>query len=518
VSQGPSTGGSALPPSWVRDAVFYQVFPDRFVRSGRVMPNARFEDWNAPPTRHGFKGGDLYGVSERLDYLADLGVSAIYLNPIFASASNHRYQAYDYLAVDPLLGGDEAFHELLREAHGRGMRVILDGVFNHVGRGFWPFHHVLEAGRHSPYRDWFYLSDRMVRDDLQLRAYPGDRLPGPIPSEWSHEHGAGVLSQDALGYRAWWDLPSLPKLRTSSPEVREHLMGIAEHWIRAGADGWRIDVPEEVEGEGFWEEFRARVKAINPDAYLVGELWRTGPDWCGSRFDGLMNYPLAWAILGFAGSTKLDEDVIAEHAAVAANLRRLDGNSFAARLNQLDATYAPRTVASHLNLLGSHDTPRVATVCGDNRTAVRLAFLLLATLPGAPCIYYGDEIGLTGRIDPGCRGSFPTDEDAGDRELHSFVRALLRVRAAESALRADGVPILAAEGDACAYLRRDETSSIIVAVNAGSAHHRLKIDEHQWPQATVLLTTDGRRIRGQVDPSAGIDVPAGTGAIYRLEA
>src|SRR5438093_2509104 len=159
-------------PDWVRDAVFYQIFPDRFAISPRVAKPGPLEPWDAPPTQHGFKGGDLLGIVEHLDYLGDLGVNALYLTPVVASASNHRYHAYDYLRVDPLLGGDDALRELLDEAHERGMRVILDGVFNHSGRGFWPFHHLLEAGAASPYRDWLHIDPEFLEPGRALIAYP----------------------------------------------------------------------------------------------------------------------------------------------------------------------------------------------------------------------------------------------------------------------------------------------------------------------------------------------------------
>ena len=167
--------GAAIPidtPAWVRDAVFYQVFPDRFARSGRVEAPGSLEPWDSPPTTRGFKGGDLYGLAERLDELADLGATAIYLNPVFASASNHRYHTYDYYAVDPLLGGDAALRELLDAAHARGMRVILDGVFNHASRGFWPFNHILECGLASPYLDWFHVDRDALASGRPLRPYP----------------------------------------------------------------------------------------------------------------------------------------------------------------------------------------------------------------------------------------------------------------------------------------------------------------------------------------------------------
>ena len=358
---------SADTPAWVRDAVFYQIFPDRFAASDRVHKPGTLEAWDSPPTAHGFKGGDLLGIAEHLGYLEDLGVNAIYLNPVFASASNHRYHTYDYLAVDPLLGGDAALRELLDGAHDLGMRVVLDGVFNHTGRGFWPFHHVLEAGSASPYTGWFHLDMAALESGRPLLAYP---LPG-TPSA-------------ALGYEAWWGLPALPKLNTDERQVREYLFGVAEHWLRFGIDGWRLDVPGEIDDEAFWQEFRERCRAVRPDAYLVGEIWSAAPEWVrGDRFDALMNYPLAEAILGFAGGQALDMAVVGSQREYAANIRLLDGPAFAARVRELAAIYDPTVVAAQLNLLGSHDTPRMRTVLGGDAARVRLAFLLQATLPGA---------------------------------------------------------------------------------------------------------------------------------------
>ena len=242
-------------PDWVRDAVFYQIFPDRFAASDRVVKPGSLEAWDAAPTIHGFKGGDLLGIVERLPYLGGLGINALYLTPVFASASNHRYHTYDYFAVDPLLGGNEALRELLDRAHDRGMRVILDGVFNHTGRGFWPFHHVLEAGGASPYRDWFHLDEAVLSGIRSPYAYPPARPSGAT--------GDGSASQRQLGYQAWWDLPALPKLNTDSPDVREFIYTVAEHWLRFGIDGWRLDVPEEIPDEAFWQAFRRRVRSVN---------------------------------------------------------------------------------------------------------------------------------------------------------------------------------------------------------------------------------------------------------------
>ena len=287
-----SGGVSPETPGWVRDAVFYQVFPDRFARSARVPKPANLEPWDSPPTAHGFKGGDLLGVAEKLDDLKDLGVTALYLNPVFASAANHRYHTWDYHQVDPLLGGDAALRELLDAAHARGMRVILDGVFNHVGRGFFAFHHVLENGADSPYLDWFLLDLERLRAGKPLGAYAEPKLlrRGRKPKPAFEE----------LGYAAWWDVPALPKLDTRTPAVREYLWDVAERWIRFGIDGWRLDVPSEIDDDEFWRELRRRVKRANPEAYLVGEIWYDARRWlAGDQFDATMNYPLAKAALGF---------------------------------------------------------------------------------------------------------------------------------------------------------------------------------------------------------------------------
>ncbi|MFI5226058.1 MAG: alpha-amylase family glycosyl hydrolase, partial [Candidatus Limnocylindrales bacterium] len=375
--------GTVDTPDWVRDAVFYEIFPDRFAASERVAKPGRLEPWDSPPTVHGFKGGDLLGIAERLPDLAELGITALYLTPIFTSAANHRYHTDDYRSVDPMLGGDGALRELLDEAHGRGMRVILDGVFNHCGRGFWPFHHIVENGSASPYRDWFHLDPVVLAGERQLDPYP--------------DRGGGSPGERALGYAAWWGLPGLPKLAVETPPVREHLLATAEHWLRFGADGWRLDVPAEIDDAAFWRQFRRRCRAVRDDAYLVGEIWDEAPEWLrGDRFDALMNYPLGAAILGFAAGGRLDHAVVDAHDTYRRTVHRLDGPAFAGRLEHLMSVYDPAVTAVQLNLIGSHDAPRALTVLGGDRAALRLATLLQLTLPGAPCIYYGDELGMEG--------------------------------------------------------------------------------------------------------------------------
>jgi cyclomaltodextrinase len=494
-------------PAWVRDAVFYQIFPDRFAASRRVPKPGTLEPWDTPPTVHGFKGGDLLGIAEHLGYLEDLGITAIYLTPVFASAANHRYHTYDFRSVDPLLGGDAALRELLDAAHDRGMRVILDGVFNHTGRGFWPFHHVLENGAASPYTGWFHLDDAVLRGDRQLLAYP---LPSTPAS--------------AFGYEAWWGLPALPKLNTDEPQVREFLFGVAEHWLRFGIDGWRLDVPTEIDDEPFWQEFRTRCRAIRSDAYLVGEIWSVAPEWVlGDRFDALMNYPLGEAILGYVGGSALNLVVVQGHHEYAANIRTLDGLGFAARVRELASVYDPSVVASQLNLVGSHDAPRLRTVLGGDAARVRLAVLLQATLPGAPSIYYGDEVGLLGGNDPECRGSFPWDRSRWEPGLHDTFRTLLHLRLGEPALRDGPLTVVGAAEAAVAFERGAGAARFVVAVNPGDTPLRLDLRFADAPSGAGghlapveipgLAGTGESRI---VDGRATIDLAARGGSVLRV--
>jgi neopullulanase len=468
-------------PDWVRDAVFYQIFPDRFASSPALAKPGPLELWDAPPTLHGFKGGDLIGIADHLDDLVDLGITALYLTPIVTSAANHRYHAYDYLRVDPLLGGDPALRTLLDRAHERGMRVILDGVFNHCGRGFWPFHHVVENGAASPYRHWFHLDPDVLAGDRQLDPYP-DR---------GGRHRADVDG----GYRAWWNLPALPKLNTDEPAVRHYLFGVAEHWLRFGADGWRMDVPQEIDDPSFWREFRRRCRAVDPESYLVGEIWDEAPDWLhGDRFDALMNYPLATAILGFVGGPSLDVALILRHDTYRRMIDILDGAAFATRLDHLMTNYDPAVVAVQLNLIGSHDTPRALSVLGGDRVALRLATLLQATLPGAPCIYYGDEIGMAGGLDPDNRRAYPTGPEPGDRALRGFVRSALAMRREHVALRRGSATVAGVGEQAVAILREADGRMAVVAVNPGSIATRIRI-----------LLPDGRPLRALELP----DLPIG---------
>ncbi|HEY5488679.1 MAG TPA: glycoside hydrolase family 13 protein [Candidatus Limnocylindrales bacterium] len=503
------------PPAWVADAVFYQIFPDRFALSDRVEKPGPLEAWDAPPTHHGFKGGDLLGVVEHLDYLSELGINALYLTPIFASASNHRYHTYDYYRVDPLLGGDEALRELLDACHARAMRVVLDGVFNHSGRGFWPFHHVVENGVASPYVDWFHLDLDTVRA-RGLRPYPTRDDVRRMEAQ-ARGFRDGTISQRELGYRAWWDLPALPKLNTDNPHMREHLLGAAEHWLRFGIDGWRLDVAEEVDS-GFWREFRTRVRAVNPDAYIVAEIWREKPDWLtGDTFDALMNYPLVEALLSFVAARHLDAAVVRTQHEYSEFVRPMDGPAFAARLEHLVSMYPAQNVSALLNLLGSHDTARYLTVAGGDVASLKLAMLALMTLPGAPCIYYGDEIGMEGRHDPDCRRAFPWDEPRWNHDVLDFTRAVVALRHAQGALRHGSYRTLAAAGHAIAYGRGEDDDVAVVAINAGESETTLELrtdDLRGRRIEPISLPAMAQATMSEHDGSMRLTLPARSGGVF----
>jgi len=475
-------------PDWVKDAVFYQIFPDRFAKSIALPKPSNLETWESAPTRHGFKGGDLLGIVERLDYLEELGITAIYLNPVFQSAANHRYHTYDYYHVDPLLGGNDALRKLLDEAHRRGIRVVLDGVFNHAGRGFYQFHHILENGSSSPYIDWFNIKS------LPLNAYAEDQKPN---------------------YEAWWSLHGLPKLNTKTPAVREFLWSVARHWIEFGIDGWRLDVPEEINDPPFWQEFRRRVKTANPEAYLVGEVWHTAPDWLqGDRFDAVTNYPFATACLGYFAEEAIDHELV--RGISYAQGPHLSSGEFANGIEGLLGAYAPEVTRSLLNLLGSHDTPRFLTLARGDESALRLAVLFQMTYPGVPCVYYGDEIGMEGKRDPDCRRAFPWDEEQWSHELYTHVKGCISLRHAYPALRRGEYRALHARDGVYAFGRRLQKEALVMAFNVSRSVRAPQIQVAGYlPEGTLLREVwSGNAVTVAEGTLNGVALPPRSGVVW----
>lgn len=403
-------------PDWVPDAIFYQIFPDRFYNGDPSNDPSGTEPCGNTPTRDNFFGGDLQGILQKLDYLQGLGVNALYLNPIFRARTNHKYDTCDYFEVDPAFGSNDLLKELVRELHRRDMRIILDGVFNHCGDGFWAFEDVKAQGAASPYADWFIVHSYPIRAN---------------PSSYYTFDGA----------------PYLPKLNLNHRPVQEYILKVATYWMKeAGIDGWRLDVPWKVPFN-FWREFRSSVKRVNPDAYLVGEIWRDARPWIkGDTFDGVMNYCLRDYVLAFCV------------------YQTMDAEDFDYELTQMRKDHG-QTAEFMLNLLGSHDTPRTLTLCeGDiNRAVMALAFLM--TYIGAPMIYYGDEVGMTGGDDPLCRGRMVWDEALWNHRLRELYGRLIRVRRQHPALRRGIFRTIWTFNGIYAYSRVYDDDALLILLN-----------------------------------------------------
>jgi neopullulanase len=457
--------------------------------SDRVKKPAGLQSWDSKPTLYGYKGGDLFGIIKNLEYLKSLGVNAIYLNPIFQAASYHRYNTYDYLQVDPMLGGNEALRELLDRCHTLGFKVILDGVFNHCGRGFFKFHDILENGENSPYLDWFYIHS------FPLNAYNPDK---------------------SLGYRAWWNLAELPKFNTEASAVREFLWGVATHWLKFGIDGWRVDVPNEIDDDEFWREFCRRCREVNPEAYIVGEIWEDATRWLtGDKFDAVMNYELARAIWGLVAAETLNQDEIKKSGYC--HIAPLSAEGFAETLATLTKKYRQEVFDVQLNLLGSHDTPRALTVVGEDESAYRLALLFMMTYPGVPCIYYGDEIGLKGGHDPDNRQGMPwTRRETWNKALFAYSQTLIRFRHKYAALRRGTYQELHAADGIYAFARHWQSECLITVLNVSRKEKELAISTKALPELNSdlhdLLGGHHARVENQILHSSPL--PGRCGALF----
>lgn len=420
-------------PAWVKDAVFYQIFPERFANGDPTISPKNVEPWGGEPTPVNFFGGDLQGVLDHLDHLNRLGVNAIYFTPLFEASTNHKYNTADYLAIDPHFGTNEKLKELVDACHARGIRVILDAVFNHSGLDFPFFKDVMKHGEASRYADWFHVR------------------------EWPLRIEDGIPTYETFAFE-----PIMPKLNTEHPEVKAYLLEVARYWVQEiGIDGWRLDVANEVDHR-FWREFRETVKAIKPDAYILGEVWHDSIMWLqGDQFDAVMNYPFTNSVLDFAVHGKLDS------------------LGFAGEIGRLFMAYSQSVTEAAFNLLGSHDTPRLLSVCHGDVRRMKLAVLLLLTYPGVPCIYYGDEIGLEGGYDPGCRKCMEWDEERQNRDLLDFYTRTITLRKTHPALRSIHWRVVhAAEEDASLVIERSDESGherFRLLINAGETSQLLQL-------------------------------------------
>ncbi|MBQ1721944.1 MAG: glycoside hydrolase family 13 protein, partial [Lachnospiraceae bacterium] len=403
----------------MRDAVFYQIFVDRFYRGNYEKDDTYIDmEWGGKPTPKNFAGGDLRGIIEKLEYLKDLGITAIYMTPIFQSKSNHKYDISDYRKVDSEFGSLEDLRELVQKAHALGMRVVLDAVFNHCSEQLPEFADVMEKGKESPYYDWFLID--------------GDY---PLPQEGNYECFASCAY--------------MPKFNTASVAVQDYLIDIATYWIReADIDGWRLDVSDEVSHE-FWRRFRQAVKQEKQDCVIIGENWHDAyPYLMGDQYDSIMNYAFTKACLDYFAKGKFS------------------GEDMANQLNHILMRNTEPVNRMMLNLLDSHDTHRFFTEVGCNKDKLLAAVALNVMFPGATCIYYGTEICMEGGYDPDSRRCFDWDKSKWNMDAWNAIRELLHFK--QTNTLGYGTVFLKGDGS-CLYMeRKDETACYRLWIHLGT--------------------------------------------------
>ncbi|NDJ62790.1 MAG: alpha-glycosidase [Chloroflexi bacterium] len=447
-----------MPADWTQGMVIYQIFPDRFANGepgndrlthGVYGHPPIFKSWGelpeAPPLGRDFFGGDLRGVIAKLDYLVNLGVECLYFNPIFAAPTNHRYEAIDFMQIEPMLGDDAVFDQLIAEAHARGIRVILDAVFNHCSADS-VYYQAAQSSRESPYYRWFSFT------------------------QWPH---------NAVGWAGFGFMPEF----VECPEMEHYFngpAGVTAHWLRRGIDGWRADVAPD-NSDAFWRGFRLAAESVRPDAYLVAEHWVDSSHYLlGDTFSAAMNYRFTWAVRGFLV------------------LGRLTPSEFDDRLMTWLRDTPPPARHAQMNLLSSHDTDRLLTLCGGDRRKFQQAMAFMLAYVGAPTIYYGDETGLEGSGPEDGRRTMPWD--ALDAELGAFFKAAIALRRGSPALRTGEVETVVIDDAERAYVfaRRAAASVVYAAFNASDADTEIEIVLNEG-------TTDWRVVLGQAVISAADD-------------
>ncbi|MFF2499677.1 glycoside hydrolase family 13 protein [Peribacillus sp. NPDC058075] len=409
-------------PEWVKDTIWYQIFPERFANGNPDNDPEGVKPWGSEdPAVDNFFGGDFEGIIEHLDYLEDLGINGIYFTPIFHAYSNHKYDTIDYRSIDPQFGTKETLKTLISECHKRNIRVMLDAVFNHSGYYFPPFQDLLEKGEKSKYKDWF------------------------------HPHSFPLKGGERPNYETFGFFESMPKLNTANPEVKEYLLEVSAYWIKEfDIDAWRLDVANEVD-QPFWREFRTTVKNIKPDVYVLGEIWHDSMPWLrGDQFDAVMNYPFTNQVFRLVAS------------------QTINAREFTEEMTAIYHSYPTNVFDVTFNLLGSHDTPRIFTDCGEDLARAKLIHAILLTFNGSPCIYYGDEIGLTGGMDPGCRKCMVWEEEKQNAELLNEIKALISLRKEERLLANDGkfnFLDTAGNENIVAYQKYNEKRTVVILIN-----------------------------------------------------
>lgn len=430
---------------WMKDRVFYLIFVDRFFRGSQAKDDSYINlKWGSKVNPKSFAGGDLAGIMKKMDYLEELGVNGIYLTPVFKSISNHKYDIIDYKKIDPMFGTNEDFRALVAEAHKRGMKMILDAVFNHCSIYAPEFQDVIKYGRKSRYYDWFLI------------------------------HGDEVDVQE-MNYEVFAFCNYMPKFNTANPEVQQYLIEIAVYWIRKyDIDGWRLDVSDEI-SHGFWRKFRQAVKEAKSDCVIIGENWHDANVFLrGDQYDSIMNYAF----------TKSCMDYFATKA--------LDAKGFAWKLSNLLMRNSETVNRMMLNLLDSHDTDRFFSLVHCNKHKLLSAIAVTCLFVGAPCITYGTEIAMEGGYDPDNRRCFDWDETHWDKQFMQIVKQILTLKKIEVVQSGD---IELHGSDDLFYLTRKwKEDKIVLITNQSEKEQMLSLEgevivQNQYENG--LLGTDG---------------------------
>ncbi len=411
-------------PSWVKDTVWYEIFPERF-RRGKNSVNPVTNAWGVPSenvTNHMFFGGDIPGIIESLDYIKDLGITGIYFTPLFESPSAHKYDTTNYFKIDPAFGTNEDFKVLVQESHKRGIKVVLDAVFNHCGYDHPFFQDVVKHGKASKYYNSFFVKDE------------------PVLNFKLNEHGKPIYSRGLIpNYHTFAFTPYMPKWNTEDPLARQHLLEVAEYWIKEyDIDGWRLDVSNEVSHD-FWKAFRQTVKKAKKDAFIFGENWDYSMPWLGGdQIDTVMNYELVYLIWQFFGHDP--------------NIPTIEASELVRLSNKLLASYPQQITENMFNLVDSHDTARILDRSLENRDLAFLTYLFMFSFPGTPTIYYGGEIGITGKHDPDNRRCMIWDESKQDLAFKDRIKTLISWRKTHEAFKSSDLR----------WIHHDDSKRVIV--------------------------------------------------------
>ena len=451
-------------PDWVYGGVMYQIFPERFRNGNDEITPENSIPWESTPTRLDFHGGDLHGVTEKIDYIKDLGVNIIYLNPIFLSSSTHKYDAWDHFKVDDTFGGDEALKDLIKEAHSRNMKVVLDCSLNHVHPRHFAFQDIVEKGEKSEYKEWFTVFDYPVRFLHRPHLYANTYKVGwdgnseeyktylektfketKVPVEVVDDDGPIIEPT----FKAWWGVPDMPKINFKNDGARQWALDVTEHWIKNfDIDGWRMDVAKELDFS-FWKDFRDVAYSAKKDILLISEIFGDTSQWLqGERFDGTMNYSFRETMTDYFAT------------------KRIDNKEFANSLANLYSMYSFEALSSCQNLLSSHDVKRFLNRCGANTDGMFGAVFLQATFPGIAGIYYGDEIGLGGADDPQNREPFPWEsEDKWNKDLLKFTSELMSIKTSQPILRYGNFEMVTYDDNYVIFRRVLNDESLLCIVN-----------------------------------------------------